>query len=98
MNTVIDYQRLLPAWQTLQSVVPIAHIESETGYEQAIILLNSLLDIVRDDAKHPLYSLVAVVGDLIEAYEIDHEPLVNQPSSSTICPYSPMIGCNSSGS
>ena len=79
MNTVIDYQRLLPAWQTLQSVAPIAHIESETGYEQAIILLNSLLDIVRDDAKHPLYSLVAVVGDLIEAYEIDHEPLVNQP-------------------
>ena len=24
--------------------------------------------------KPPLYSLVAVVGDLIEAYEIDHEP------------------------
>ncbi|MCR4305166.1 MAG: hypothetical protein NUV63_13255 [Gallionella sp.] len=54
MNTVIDYQRLLPAWQTLQSVAPIAHIESETGYEQATVLLNSLLDIVRDDAKHPL--------------------------------------------
>ena len=33
--------------------------------------------IVRDDAQHPLYSLVAVVGDLIEAYEIEHEPLVN---------------------
>ena len=79
MNTVIDYQRLLPAWQTLQAVAPIAHIESETDYEQATTLLNNLLDIVRDDAKHPLYSLVAVVGDLIEAYEIDHEPLVNQP-------------------
>ena len=34
-----------------------------------------LLDLIRDDVKHPLYSLVAVVGDLIEAYEIDHEPL-----------------------
>lgn len=53
------------------------HIEPEAGYEQATVLLNSLLDIVRDDAKHPLNSLVAVVGDLIEAYEIDHEPLVN---------------------
>ncbi len=30
--------------------------------------------IVRDDASHPLYSLVSVVGDLIEAYEIDYEP------------------------
>jgi HTH-type transcriptional regulator/antitoxin HigA len=77
MNAVIDYQRLLPAWQTLQSVVPIAHIDSEADYEQATVLLNSLLDIVRDDAKHPLYSLVAVVGDLIEAYEIDQDPLVN---------------------
>ena len=76
MNAVIDYQRLLPAWQTLQLVAPIAHIETESGYEQVTILLNSLLDLVRDDVKHPLYSLVAVVGDLIEAYEIDHEPLV----------------------
>jgi hypothetical protein len=37
--------------------------------------LNTLLDTVRDDRNHPLYSLVLVVGDLIEAYEIDHEPL-----------------------
>lgn len=77
MNTAIDFQRLLPAWQYLQSVAPVAHIDSEADYEQATALLNSLLDIVRDDAKHPLYSLVAVVGDLIEAYEIDYEPLDN---------------------
>jgi HTH-type transcriptional regulator/antitoxin HigA len=75
MNTVIDLQRLLPAWQNLQAVAPVAHIESEADYAQATVLLNSLLDIVRDDEKHPLYSLVSVVGDLIEAYEIDHEPL-----------------------
>jgi len=75
MNAVIDFQRLLPAWQTLQSVAPVAHIESEADYDKATILLNSLLDMVRDDAKHPLYSLVAVVGDLIEAYEIEQEPL-----------------------
>jgi len=74
MNTVIDFQRLLPAWQNLQAVAPVAHIESEADYAQATVLLNSLLDIVRDDEKHPLYSLVSVVGDLIEAYEIDHEP------------------------
>ena len=77
MNTAIDFQRLLPAWQNLQSVVPVAHIDSEADYEQATALLNSLLDVVRDGEKHPLYSLVAVVGDLIEAYEIDYEPLDN---------------------
>ena len=77
MNAAIDFQRLLPAWQTLQSVVAIAHIESEADYAQATDLLNSLLDLVRDDAAHPLYSLLAVVGDLIEAYEIDHAPLAH---------------------
>lgn len=50
-------------------------IPTESDYQQATEFLNSLLDIVRDDAAHPLYSLVSVVGDLIEAYEIDHEPL-----------------------
>lgn len=55
-------------------MVPVSHIDSESDYDQTIMLLNSLLDIVRDDVSHPLYSLVSVVGDLIEAYEIDHEP------------------------
>jgi HTH-type transcriptional regulator/antitoxin HigA len=74
MNAVIDLQRLVPAWQALQSAVPLAHIEIELDYERAMALLNSLLDAVRDDAGHPVYSLVSVVGDLIEAYEIDREP------------------------
>ncbi len=77
MNAVIDLQRLVPAWQTLQTVAPVSHIESEADYERVTALLNSLLDIVRDDMTHPLYSLVSVVGDLIEAYELDHEPLDN---------------------
>lgn len=75
MNAVIDIQRLVPAWQSLQSVAAVAHIDSEATYAQTTDLLNSLLDVVRDDTKHPLYSLVSVVGDLIEAYEIDHEPV-----------------------
>ncbi|MCX7111858.1 MAG: transcriptional regulator, XRE family protein [Proteobacteria bacterium] len=74
MNAALDIQKLVPAWQTLRSVAPVAHIESDADYERATALLNSLLDIVRDDASHPLYSLVSVVGDLIETYEIEHEP------------------------
>jgi HTH-type transcriptional regulator/antitoxin HigA len=77
MNAEIDLQRVLPAWQALQSALPLAHIETDADYAQATALLNTLLDTVRDDSSHPLYSLVSVVGDLIEAYEIDHEPLDN---------------------
>ena len=72
MNAVIDIQRLVPAWQSLQLVAAVTHIDSESQYEQTTALLNSLLDVVRDDVRHPLYSLVSVVGDLIEAYEIEH--------------------------
>ncbi len=75
MNTVLDIEKLVPAWQALRLVAPVSHIESESDYEQATTLLNNLLDVVLDDASHPLYSLVSVVGDLIEAYEIDLEPL-----------------------
>ena len=75
MSVSIDIQRLVPAWQSLQSVAPVLHIDSEEEYGRATALLNSLLDVVRDDTQHPLYYLLAVVGDLIEAYEIDHELL-----------------------
>jgi HTH-type transcriptional regulator/antitoxin HigA len=74
MNTALNIQQLVPAWQSLQSIIPVAHIDSEEEYAQTTALLNSLLDVVRDDAQHPLYSLLSVIGDLIEAYEIDHEP------------------------
>ncbi len=75
MNTVIDLQRVVPAWLALQSAVPLAHIENDADYAQATAVLNTLLDTVRDDSAHPLYSLLTVVGDLIEAYEIEQEPL-----------------------
>lgn len=74
MNAPLDIEKLVPAWQALRSAAPVSHIESESDYEQTTAFLNSLLDIVRDDAGHPLYSLVSVVGDLMETYEIDHEP------------------------
>ena len=75
MNATLDVEKLVPAWNALRSVAPISHIESEDDYAQATALLNNLLDIVLDDETHPLYSLISVVGDLIEAYEIDLEPV-----------------------
>ena len=70
----LNIEKLVPAWQTLRATAPVSHIESDSDYEQAIEFLNNLLDVVRDDSAHPLYSLVSVVGDLIEAYENDKEP------------------------
>jgi HTH-type transcriptional regulator/antitoxin HigA len=76
MNAVIDLHQVVPAWLALQSAVPLAHIENDADYARTTALLNTLLDTVRDDSAHPLYSLLTVVGDLIEAYEIEQEPLL----------------------
>jgi len=75
MHLPLDVEKLVTAWQLLRSVAPVSPIESESDYEQAAALLNRLLDIVLDDASHPLYPLVLVVGDLLEAYEINCEPM-----------------------
>jgi HTH-type transcriptional regulator/antitoxin HigA len=75
MNATIDINRLIPAWQYLLAEAPIGHIESDEDYERVAVVLNRLLDVVRDEHTHPLYSLVAVIGDLIEAYETTLEPL-----------------------
>lgn len=73
MNTVIDIQKLVPAWMAVQSAAPISHIETEEDYDHVVAALDTLLDTVRDDATHPLFSLVGVIGDLIEAYESQHD-------------------------
>ena len=70
MNQSIDFQRLTSAWQMMQSVAPVVHIETEQDYGEATTLLNALLDIVRDDSLHPLYSFVSIIGDTIETYEM----------------------------
>lgn len=63
MNAVIDVQQLVPAWQSLQSIAAITHIDCDEQYAKTVSLLNSLLDVVRDDTQHPLYSRISVVGD-----------------------------------
>lgn len=58
-----------------RAVAPIGHIETEADYERVTLVLNRLLHVVRDDVDHPLYSLVTLIGDVLEAYEIQLEPL-----------------------
>lgn len=56
-NATLDVERFIPAWQALRSMAPVSHIESESDYEQATVLLNNLLDIVLDDANPPYIRL-----------------------------------------
>ncbi len=75
MNSALDIDRLIPAWHGLRKAAPIGHIESEADYERITLILNRLLDVVRDDRTRPLHSLITPIGDILEAYESNLEPL-----------------------
>ncbi|TAK60695.1 MAG: hypothetical protein EPO18_16595 [Methylobacter sp.] len=44
------------------------------NYEQAVELLDSLIDVVGENENHPLASLMELVSVLIEQYEETHIP------------------------
>ncbi|MBP7688556.1 MAG: hypothetical protein KA765_11630 [Thermoflexales bacterium] len=50
-------------------------IRTERDYDRAIQRLNTLLDEVGTDQRHPLYGLLDTLGTLIHAYEEQHHPL-----------------------
>ena len=69
---VAEIQTVQDVWPMLASVVFVPHAESE--YEQLVVLLDHLIDVVGEDENHPLASLMKVIGVLIEKYEDEHVP------------------------
>lgn len=74
-----NLQQIIKTWPRISELVFVPH--SETEYQQAVVLLNQLIDEVGEDESHPLASLMETVGALIENYESQHIP---EPSSDPI--------------
>jgi len=49
--------------------------ESEADYDVLVEALDELLEQIGDDEEHPLASLAAHMGDLLEAYDERHRPM-----------------------
>ncbi|HLX63000.1 MAG TPA: hypothetical protein VKX17_17145 [Planctomycetota bacterium] len=61
--------------RTWPSIAPLLYVpHSENDYSRLVAVLDSLIDMVGEDEKHPLASLMEVVGVLIEEYEDEHVP------------------------
>ena len=60
-------------WKVIQ---PLLTIRNEAEYDRAVKRLNSLLDEVGANERHPLYGLLDTLGTLLEAYEAEHHPLL----------------------
>ena len=75
MNAIIDMQKLLPAWEQFRAATDISPIRDEAHYIRMTQMLDSLLDEAGGDERHPIMGLVDIVGDLIEDYEAEQQPL-----------------------
>lgn len=57
------------------NIAPLLTIRNEREYNAAIKRMNELLDEIRTNEKHPLYSLLDTLGTLIHSYEEEHFPI-----------------------
>jgi HTH-type transcriptional regulator/antitoxin HigA len=75
MNANTKMQHLLPAWEQFRAATDIAPIRDENHYTRMVEMLEALLEETAGNEQHALIGLVDIVGDLIEDYESEQEPL-----------------------
>lgn len=68
----LNLDQTITAWSSVAKAVFVPHTEEE--YEHLVELLDSLIDQVGEDETHPLASMMDVIGVLIENYESEHIP------------------------
>lgn len=75
MNANTKMQHLLPAWEQFRAATDITPIRDENHYTRMVEMLEALLGETAGNEQHALIGLVDIVGDLIEDYESEQEPL-----------------------
>jgi len=73
----IDTNTIAPIWDDLQQRLGLAPIHNKAQYNRMVQLLNSLVDEVGGNEKHPLADLLEIVGDIIAVYEDRHYPIAD---------------------
>lgn len=72
-KTVVQAEQV---WPSLATILYVPH--SDTEYERLVGILDQLIDEVGGDESHPLASLMEVIGVLIEKYEDEHVPELDE--------------------
>ena len=63
-------EKAFQAWPQVEPALRVPRNERE--YRQLVKLLDRLVDTVGENGKHPLASLMEVLGVLVEKYEDEH--------------------------
>ncbi|MFO5437517.1 MAG: hypothetical protein ACLBM4_02270, partial [Dolichospermum sp.] len=68
----LNITQTITAWSSIAENIFVPHTEEE--YEHLVNILDTLIDQIGEDETHPLASLMEVIGVLIENYENEHIP------------------------
>ena len=70
--SIAELEQVTKAWPPVSRAVRVPRTEAD--YRELVELLDRLTDKVGEDERHPLASLMDVLGVLIEKYEDEHVP------------------------
>jgi HTH-type transcriptional regulator/antitoxin HigA len=73
----LDAKAIGPIWDDLRQRLGLSPIHNKTQFKQMVQLMNSLVDEVGGNEKHPLADLLEIVGDIIAVYEDRHHPIAD---------------------
>ncbi len=72
-------QTILQAEEAWYSVSKILYVpRDDEGYERLVNILDQLIDEVGEDESHPLASLMEIIGVLVEKYEDEFVPELDE--------------------
>ena len=69
-------EQATPHWKEVSKILYFPHTEKE--YQEAVRLLDNLIDTIGENENHPLASLMEILGFLIEKYEDAHIPEITE--------------------
>lgn len=72
----LNLEKIIAAWSSIAETVFVPHTEQE--YERLVALFDRLIDQVGEDEDHPLASMMDVIGVLIENYETQFVPELDE--------------------
>jgi len=63
---------MLGAYRRLRAVVPLGTLRTKSDYARAVGILDTILDEIGEDEKHPMAELADALSVFIERYESEH--------------------------
>lgn len=72
MSAQPNFETAIQHWLDLTPYLYVPHDDQE--YQRIVCFLDTLIDQVGENERHPLASLMEIVGVLVERYEEAHVP------------------------